>query len=288
MAYSFAGLAAGINRRSRLDRSGGAAVAGCGFVLDGAGHARKVCGGMSSFHLIALLAAFCIGLSKAGFGGISMVSVFLLADLYGAKASVGLALPLLIAADLMAYPAFMKHGSWRPVWRLLGPALVGLGAGWWMLDRIDNATARRVIGGCVLLMVVLQVSRRLWPAAIDRRVETRGFGMGAGILGGFATMLANAAGPVIQLYLVARRVPKMELIGIGARFFLLINLLKVPLNARLALITPESLLENARLLPGVVAGIFGGRWLIRHVPQAAFEWMIVGFSALAGLRLAFW
>jgi len=67
---------------------------------------------MSQFHLIALLAAFCIGLSKAGFSGISMVSVFLLADLYGAKASVGLALPLLIAADLMAYPAFLKHGSW--------------------------------------------------------------------------------------------------------------------------------------------------------------------------------
>lgn len=101
-------------------------------------------------------------------------------------------------------------------------------------------------------------------------------------------MLANAAGPVIQLYLMARKIPKMELIGIGARFFLIINLIKVPLNARLALITADSLLENARLLPGVVLGIFGGRWLVRRVPQAAFEWMIVGFSLLAGLRLAFW
>ena len=101
-------------------------------------------------------------------------------------------------------------------------------------------------------------------------------------------MLANAAGPVIQLYLMARKVPKMELIGIGARFFLLINLLKIPLNARLALITTDSLLENARLLPGVAVGIFGGRWLIRHVPQAAFEWMIVIFSVFAGFRLLFW
>jgi hypothetical protein len=243
---------------------------------------------MSSFHLLALLAAFCIGLSKEGFSGISMVSVFLLADLYGAKASVGLALPLLIAADLMAYPAFIRHGSWRPVWKLLGPALVGLGLGWWLLGWIPDQAARRVIGGCVLLMVALQVSRSWKPEVFDRWVESRGFGMGAGILGGFATMLANAAGPVIQLYLMARRVPKMELIGIGARFFLLINLIKVPLNARLALITPDSLLENARLLPGVVLGIFGGRWLIRHVPQAAFEWMIVVFSTLAGLRLLFW
>lgn len=105
-------------------------------------------GGMSVFYLMALLAAFCIGLSKSGFSGISMVSVFLLADLYGAKASVGLALPLLIAADLMAYPAFLKHGSWRPVWRLLGPTLAGLAIGWWMLGWIPDAMARRVIGAC--------------------------------------------------------------------------------------------------------------------------------------------
>jgi uncharacterized membrane protein YfcA len=62
----------------------------------------------------------------------------------------------------------------------------------------------------------------------------------------------------------------------------------VPLNARLALITSDSLLENSKLLPAVVLGVFGGKWLIRHVPQAVFEWMIVFFSVLAGLRLLLW
>jgi uncharacterized membrane protein YfcA len=136
--------------------------------------------------------------------------------------------------------------------------------------------------------VALQVFRRWQAAGFDRLAGSQGFGLGAGVLGGFATMLANAAGPVIQLYLMARRVPKMELIGIGARFFLLINLIKVPLNARLALITPESLLENLKLLPAVAVGIVGGKWLLQHVPQVAFEWMIVGFSVLAGLRMIFW
>jgi uncharacterized membrane protein YfcA len=241
-----------------------------------------------SVYALALLAAFCIGLSKAGFSGISMVSVVLLADIYGSKASVGLALPLLIAADLMAYPAFLKHGSWRPVWKLLGPALLGIAAGWWVLGGISEITARRVIGGCVLLMVGLQVFRRWQAAGFDGLAGSKGFGLGAGVLGGFATMLANAAGPVIQLYLMARRVPKMELIGIGARFFLLINLIKVPLNARLALITEDSLLENLKLLPAVAVGILGGKWLLRHVPQVAFEWMIVFFSTVAGLRMIFW
>ena len=237
---------------------------------------------------LALLAAVSIGLSKAGFSGISMVSVVLLADLFGAKVSVGLALPLLIAADLMAYPAFLKHGSWAPVWKLLGPALIGLLAGWWLLGVIPDEDARRIIGACVLLMVVLQVVRNARPGLVAMLSHSRGFGISAGVLGGFATMLANAAGPVIQLYLLARKIPKMELIGIGARFFLLINLIKVPLNARLALITRESLWDNLLLLPGVIVGILVGKWLIQRVPQAAFEWMILGFSLLAGLRLLIW
>ena len=78
---------------------------------------------LSDYHVyaLALLAAICIGMAKSGFSGLSLVSVFILADIYGAKASVGLALPLLIAADLMVIPAYLKYGSWRPVWKLLGP-----------------------------------------------------------------------------------------------------------------------------------------------------------------------
>lgn len=234
---------------------------------------------------IALLAAFCIGLSKAGFSGISMVSVVLLADVYGARASVGLALPLLIAADLMAYPAFLKHGSWKPVWRLLPATLVGLACGWLFLGSIDDQTARYAIGSCVLLMVTLQVFRKLRPDQLDHLTESRGFGAGAGLMGGFSSMLANAAGPIMQLYFLAKRLPKMEMIGIGARFFLFVNVLKIPLNARLMLINEKSLWENVTLLPGVFTGILVGRWLIGRVPQAAFEWMIVAFSIAAALRL---
>ncbi|MFT4177239.1 MAG: sulfite exporter TauE/SafE family protein [Luteolibacter sp.] len=238
-----------------------------------------------SIYAVALLAAFLIGMSKAGFSGISLISVFLFADIYGAKASVGLALPLLIAADLMALPAFLKYGSWKPVWKLLGPALVGLGIAWWMLGTMSDASARKWIGGCILLMVVLQAARKVVPRMAERVSGSPTFGMMAGVMGGFATMLANAAGPVIQLYLAAREIPKMELIGIGARFFLVINLLKLPLNSSLALITPASLWENVLLLPGVICGILFGKWLIHHVSQRAFEWMIVVFALVAGVRL---
>ena len=237
---------------------------------------------------MALLAAFCIGVSKAGFGGVSMISVFLLADVYGAKTSTGLALPMLIVADLTVYPAFRRHGSWRPVWRLLVPTAVGLVGGWWLLGRIDDAVARRVIGGVILAMVAVQAGRSVWPAAFERLTWSRAFGAGAGVAGGFATMLANAAGPVIQLFLMSRRFSKMEMVGIGARFFLLVNLLKVPLSAGLTLITPETLWENLKLLPAVWAGVFGGKFLLHRVPQRLFDWLVVAFAVVAGVRLLVW
>jgi uncharacterized membrane protein YfcA len=236
---------------------------------------------------LALLAAFCVGVSKAGFSGISMVSVLLFAEIYGARLSTGLVLPLLIVADITVYPAFRRYGSWRPVWRLLGPMAVGLAAGWWLLGKIDDAVARRVIGTVILTLVAIQFGRQRWPDGFARLTASRWFGGTAGVAGGFATMLANAAGPVIQLFLMSRKFPKMEMVGIGARLFLVVNLLKVPLSAGLCLITAESLLENAKLAPAVMLGIFAGKRVLHHVPQRAFDWIVIGFAVLAGVRLCF-
>ena len=51
-----------------------------------------------------------------------------------------------------------------------------------------------------------------------------------GFFGGFSTMVANAAGPIMALYLLSMRLPKNVFIGTGAWFFFIINLLKVPLH----------------------------------------------------------
>jgi uncharacterized membrane protein YfcA len=234
---------------------------------------------------LAMFAALCIGVSKAGFGGVSMISVVLFAEIYGARISTGLVLPMLIVADLTVYPAFRRFGSWRPVWPLLVPTSLGLLGGWFLLGRIDDAVARRVIGAVVLAMVAVQLGRRWRPQAYQEMAGSRGFGRAAGVAGGFATMLANAAGPIIQLLLLSRRFGKMDLVGVGARFFLLVNLAKVPLSAGLALITPAGLLENLKLLPAMWLGVWLGGRLLRRVPQQLFEWLVIGFAIVAGLRL---
>jgi uncharacterized membrane protein YfcA len=59
-----------------------------------------------------------------------LITIAVFTDLFGAKEQAGLALPLMIFADLIVYPVFRKHGSWKEVWSLLPAALVGIGGGW--------------------------------------------------------------------------------------------------------------------------------------------------------------
>ncbi|MCP5536702.1 MAG: sulfite exporter TauE/SafE family protein [Akkermansiaceae bacterium] len=237
--------------------------------------------------LLVAVAAFCIGVSKAGFSGISLISVFILADLIGAKESLGFALPMLIIADLLVYPAFRKYATWKNVWRLTWPALVGMAIGVTVLGNVDNGMMRKIIGSIILLMCFIQLVSRINPEKFFAIACTRRFGFFCGTAGGMATVLANAAGPILQIYMVSRRMEKMELIGVGARFFLVINLLKLPLGAGLNLITPGSLLTNLILAPAIAAGVFGGHRLIKIISQRAFEITVIGFATVAGIRLCF-
>lgn len=235
---------------------------------------------------LAIVAALAVGVSKAGFGGIGLIAVSIMVDLFG-KPSVGILLPMLILADLTVYPLYRQHASWRPVWKLLPPTLLGCGAGFLFLNWIpdDDDSARSVIGGIILIMVALQLFRRFSRAWFDRVAHSREAGLAAGFVAGTATMVANSAGPVFQLYLLSRRFEKMELIGIGARFFLLINILKAPFLSGLDFINGESLLFNAKLVPVILIGVLVGRRLVQVVSQRLFEWLVVIFAVLAGGRL---
>ena len=235
--------------------------------------------------IVLAVSAFFIGVSKAGFSGVSLISVFLLAENFGAKQSLGVALPMLIMADLLVYPAYRKYGSWGPVWKFLWPALIGIVLALWGLKSFSDETVRVVIGSIILSMVGMQLLRKWAPVFFEKMVHSHSFGVAAGVSGGVATMMANAAGPIMQLYLLSRRMPKMELIGVGARFFLVVNFLKLPLSAGLDLISWETLKWNFIMLPLVTLGVLIGKKLLVKVPQKAFEAMVVVFALIAGLKL---
>lgn len=237
---------------------------------------------------LAILGAFSLGVSKTGFPGLALVNILIIAECFGAKASVGIILPLLILCDVIVYPLFRKYASWTQVWTLLPTTLIGLAAGYFLLDSIDDLTARKVIGSIILLMLVLQLFRENKKDFLRNLPDSRAFLYGSGLSIGISTMLANAAGPVYSIYALVHRMSKEDFLGVGARFFLLVNLLKVPLLGNLSLINSDSLKLNLLLIPGILAGIFTGRKLIHLIPQKIFEKLLYLFSLIAGVRLLFW
>lgn len=234
---------------------------------------------------LALLGALCIGLSKAGLAGTATLTVVLMARAFGAKPSVGLVLPLLIAADFMGYWINRHGGSWRAVWRMAPPAMIGVLIGSKLLAHIDNGTARTVIGwliiGLLAFKLLLDAQRNTLIALTEHKAFSWSMGLGAGI----TTMLANAAGPVMTVYLLAQRLEKKEYLGVFTRFFLFINLFKVPFGANLGIINPRSLMTNLVLLPAVVVGILMGWQILRRIPQQSFEWLLFGLTLIAAVWL---
>ena len=234
-----------------------------------------------------MLGAFSLGFSKTGFPGLAMVNVLIMAEIFTAKISVGIIVPMLIACDLTVYPMFRRYSSWKEVLPLLPAVFAGLIAGYFLLDHIDELTARKGIGVIILLMLMLQLSRIRLGNALSKMTHSSSFKWASGLLIGTSTIMANAAGPVFSIYALVEKMAKETFLGVGARCFLLINIIKLPMVAHLGLIDERSLKINLVVLPALIAGIFIGRKIIQIIPQRGFEILLYTFSAIAGIRLFF-
>ena len=234
---------------------------------------------------LAIAAAIGMGLSKGGLAGIGLFHVIVFAFLFGARESTGVVLPLLLVADVCAVSAFKQHARWDYVRRMLPPACVGVALAALFMRGISEARYKPLIGWTVLALAAMQVVRMYRPDWLGDVPHTRAAVWGIGLLAGATTMLANAAGPVITIYCLAVGLPKFEVIGTLAWFFFIINAFKVPFSAGLGLIRADTLLFNLILVPAVLLGVFGGRWLLQRIPQRLFNLLMLAFAALAALRL---
>jgi uncharacterized membrane protein YfcA len=242
-----------------------------------------------SWPVIVLLwvAASGIGFSKSGFSGVGMFHVIIFAKVFEPLASTGILLPLLIIGDLCAVVFFGHHVQWRSVRRLMPPAITGVIIGWLLMKWIHPGLFNLVIGLIILGLTIVQVTRIWRPKWFEQVPHAHWFAWSLGLLAGVTTMIANAAGPIVALYLLSVSLPKYELVGTNAWFFLMLNSLKIPFSAQLGLIDLSTIRLDLLLAPSVLLGIIFGRWLIKYVPQRIFDSLVLAFTAIASLRLIF-
>ncbi|MEU0673620.1 sulfite exporter TauE/SafE family protein [Streptomyces sp. NPDC006172] len=235
-------------------------------------------------------AALLVGFSKTAVSGANTVSLAIFAAVLPARASTGVLLPILIAGDVLAVLTYRRHAHWPTLWRLFPAVAVGVVAGTAFLTWADDAVVRTSIGAILLFMAAVTLwRRRTADATADPdgvttragRIKARSYG----VLGGFTTMVANAGGPVMSMYLLSAGFRKLGFLGTSAFFFLIVNVSKVPFSVGLGLIDAHSLLLDATLVAFVVPGALLGKWAVDRINQRLFEQLVIAATVVGGLQL---
>jgi uncharacterized membrane protein YfcA len=236
--------------------------------------------------VVVLICAVLVGIAKAGVPGVSILNVPLMAAVMPAGRSVGALLGMLIIGDMFAAGYYRRHAQWGHVIRLLPATVVGIVCGYFAAKVIDDRQLKFAIG--VIVLVMLAVSYLRTRRGKDTKIPTHwAFAAVMGFVAGVTTMMANAAGPVMVIYLLAMKLPKMEFVGTGAWFFFIVNWIKVPFSAKLDMMTIESVTLNLVTLPLIAAGVFAGIIILKKIPQKAFTAIVQIMAVAAAIKLLF-
>lgn len=262
------------------------------------------------------LATLLVGFSKTAVSGANTVSLAVFAAVLPPRASTGILLPVLISGDILAVLTYRRHAHWPTLWRLFPAVAAGVIAGTLFLTWADDGIVRISIGATLLLMTGVTMWRRRTdrkeaagphpestsepvpesaseneaesaPAEEARstpragRMKARSYGS----LGGFTTMVANAGGPVMSLYLLSAGFRKYGFLGTSAFFFLVVNVFKVPFSVGLGLMNGRSLLLDLALVVFVVPGALLGRWAVHRINQRLFEQIVIAATVVGALQL---
>jgi uncharacterized protein len=234
---------------------------------------------------VVIICALIIGFAKTGVPGFGIVMVPLMAFVFPARSSTGLLLPMLIMGDMVAVAYYRRHGEFKILFKVLPFAMIGIVLGYLAMARLDDLFMKNLIAFIVLILVIFSALRE-YNVVPDSVIPHHLLFAGVmGILAGFTTMAANAAGPIMVMYLLAMNLSKEEFIGTSAWFFMVVNWIKVPFSWSLGLITVQSLLFNFKFLPFIVLGAILGIAAVRHLSLKQFRFLALLLAGLAAIKL---
>jgi uncharacterized membrane protein YfcA len=234
--------------------------------------------------LLIALSGVLIGMAKTGIHGVGMMSVPLMALIFGGKSSSGIVLPMLIMADLFAVYYYHRHANWQYLIKLFPSAAIGVIIATVFGQYINDEVFVRLMAFIIFASLIVMV----WMEKANKQniPDFYWFAMLMGALGGFTTMIGNLAGPVMALYLLSMRLPKNQYIGTAAWFFLIINLFKVPFHVfAWETITLDSISLNLLTLPLIAFGAIAGIYLVKQINDNSYRWLVIGMTALAAISL---
>ncbi len=270
------------------------------------------------------IAALLMGLAKTGLPPLGAFGAAVIASVLPPVQAAGVALPLLIVGDLVAVSAYGRNVRWHILRGLIPSVALGIAVGFAALRWAPPDVSARIVGALLLLAGLGDLVRQLAarrtrrrppsePPVGDRppsssatspatdpaespapdgdttraptRLRDRIARATLGATAGVSTMIANAGGPPMSLYLLRAGVSRAGLLGTVALFFLTVNVAKLPFSTGLGLVSADSLHVSLVLLPGMVAGLLLGRLVAHRISGPVFSTVVLVATAAAGARL---
>lgn len=231
---------------------------------------------------LIFLASFIIGLSKAGLKGIDMMNVTIMAIVFGGKASTGIVLPLLCAADIMAVIYYNRHAQWDHFWKLIPWMIVGILIGVYVGKDLDETVFRRIMAVIIVVTIAIVIAMEIRKTTAIP--QNKLFAAGMGLSAGFTTMLGNLAGAFSNLYFLAMRMTKNDFIGTAAWVFLVVNLFKLPFQVLYwKNINASTLQTNLLLLPSLIAGFWIGVKIVSRIRDESYRKIVIVLTLIGAV-----
>ena len=225
------------------------------------------------------LCAMGIGMAKTGLGGLGMVVVPVMANIFGAKSSTGILLLLLIMADFFGVRYYHMHADLRQLIKLIPSTIIGILTGVFIGDILSDVYFQFLLGAVIIFGALIMVIK------VDIK-ENNLFSIAVGFLGGFITMIGNAAGPIMSIYFLSMGFDKNKFIGTAAWFFLFVNLFKVPMHVFIwKTIDLNILLFDLSLFPLILLGALTGVWIVKKIPEQPYKIFVIVSVILSTFNL---
>ncbi len=233
---------------------------------------------------LIFLCAVAIGMAKTGVGGFGMLSVPIMAGIFGAKPSTGIVLILLIFADFFGVWFYHRHADIKLILKLSPSTIFGILLGILIGDRISDAQFTALLVGILILGALvmganLNNNLKVKPSFVLSFIT--------GSVAGISTMIGNSAGPIMSIYFLAMGLEKNSFIGTGAWFFLLVNLFKLPFHIFIwETIDVKTFLFDLVLIPAIVIGAFAGVWIVKKIHEKPYRVIIIVSVVFAAIQMS--
>lgn len=233
-----------------------------------------------TFWALAMMAAFCTGLSKGGLPAFSMLAVPVLSLAISPVTAAGLLLPVFLFSDIFGVWAYRREFR-RDLLRIAAVGmLIGCGIGWLTAEVVSDDLVRVIIGTIGASFAINYIYRRAGDA--PKQEPTWGKGIFWTSVAGFTSFVSHAGAPPWQVWVMPMKLTKLAFAGTTTIVFAMMNVSKIVPYYFLGQFDAENLRVAVVLLAPSVIGVFIGYHLTRRLPDKIFfgfvTWALLAIS----------